>query len=174
MVTTVPNMRTARNLVVGVAAVVFVVGAAGCSFSLEESDRKQVDVPVLEALDTLRATGSVELLSSELETPTCAGDCPPPSRSWFYGCNSCRRDVQASVQSMSEELLADGWDVLPEQTSVDVLTFVKRDPASRTGEVHLQILPIHGQGLIRQDPSVVVDGTESQIWVRASPEGFGV
>lgn len=166
-------MRTHWHAVVGVVAAVAVLfGVSGCSFTLEESDRKQVDVPVLEALDTLAVTGSVELLSTELATPTCAGDCPPPERFWFYGCNSCRHDVEASVESMSEQLRATGWEAVPELTSTDVVSFVRPDEASRTGELQLQILPIHGQGLIRDDPGVIVDGTESQIWVRASTEGF--
>jgi len=148
------------------------VGTVGCNFSTEESDRKRVDVAVLEALDTPQAIGSVKLLSAELDEPTCSVDCPAPARFWFFGCNSCRSDVEESVASMSEKLIADGWDPIATSTTDEMATFSRQDSTSRTGEVIIQILWATGQGMIRENAEVVANGTESELWVRASTEGF--
>jgi len=51
-------------------------------------------------------------------------------------------------------------------------TFSRQESTSRTGEVIVQILWTSGQGMIRKNAEVVADGTESEIWVRASTEGF--
>lgn len=163
----------ARTALVVVAAFGLLAVWAGCRGSVEESDRKLVDIPVLEALATPDVIGSVELLSSELDEPVCSFDCPAPVRSWFYGCNDCRVDIEESVTAIREQLVAEGWEPVAAGTAEGSATFSRQESSSRTGEVILQILWYHGQGLTRDHPDVVTDGTESEIWVRASTEGFG-
>lgn len=172
LVTELFKWADARTVFVASVAFGLLGVVSGCRTSAEESDRKQVDVPVLEALATPEVAGSVELLSTELEAPVCSFDCPAPARFWFYGCNSCRSDVEKSVTAMQEQLVADGWEAVPAGTGDGTATFVRKEPSSRTGEVRLQILWAHGQGLIRDNPNVVIDGTESEIWVRAATESF--
>lgn len=145
---------------------------AGCSIATSNSDRKSADVAVLDALPTFAVIDPVGLLSTEIEQPPCVADCPAPARFWFYGCNNCRVEIEDSVGSMIRELQSAGWELVSGTTGSGVVTLSRDDPDSRTGAVIIQILWSHGQGLIREHPRITIDGTESEIWVRASTEGF--
>jgi hypothetical protein len=175
------RVSSRRLLVAGAVGVVALVGlyvlVARMTLPSWMSDQRQkndADAAVLRELDLPSIAPPLVEQSSGVAVERCTIlSCYAPSRHLYLGCTDCAETAALAAAGFERALVDLGW-VLVE--SLDEGAFreleISTDDSS-TGRLVMQVFLSTGSGFLAPSTTIAADGSESEIWIRISPEGFG-